>query len=328
VIQTLARTVSLLTCALLLCGTARADYLGNPLARDFIDAMVSQHGFNQGELRGLLKRAERQQAVLDAISRPAEKTLTWAEYRRIFVTDKRTRAGVDFYRENESLLKRAESEFGVAAEVIVAIIGVETFYGTYKGKYPALSTLATLAFDYPPRSKFFRSELEQYLLLAREEQFDLHAIMGSYAAAMGMPQFISSSYRRYAVDFDGDGKRDLWNSRADVIGSVANYFAAHGWQRNQPVTDRCPAKGDAWAALADGKLKPGHRAESLRAAGLSPRGDGPFTVMDFAGEDGRECWIGEHNFYVITRYNHSSMYAMAVWQLGQTIRAAIAEEQR
>lgn len=307
---------------------AQADYLDHPEARRFIDEFSADQGYNRAELRGLFKRASKLQSVIDAISRPAEKTLTWGQYRNIFLKEKRIAGGVDFWHEHEPLLKRAEAEYGVAAEIIVAIIGVETYYGRYKGKYSALDSLATLAFDYPPRSKFFRRELGEFLHLAREEQLDPTKIMGSYAAAMGMPQFISSSYRAYAVDFDGDGQRDLWRSKADVIGSVANYFARHGWKRNAPVTELVKPEGEAWRKLAGGGLKPKKTADELAAVGFEPNGEGPYTVMDMEIGDGREAWVGHHNFYVITRYNHSHLYAMAVWQLGQEIAKRYQQENR
>jgi len=330
-IRAAAPALALCLCASVLApapAAAAASYVDHPEARAFIERVSAEHGLNAAELRGLFQRAERQQAVLDAISRPAERVLNWGEYRKIFITDKRIDGGAAFWGEHAELLARAEQHYGVPAEIIVAIIGVETFYGRYKGKYPALASLATLAFDYPPRSKFFTRELEEFLLLVREEGIDPLAAKGSYAAAMGMPQFISSSYRAYAVDFDGDGQRDLWHSLADVIGSVANYFARHGWRQGGAVTARANPAGDAWRELADGGLKPKLSREQLAAAGLEAGFDGPYTVMDLDNGEARESWIGAHNFYVITRYNHSRLYAMAVYQLAGEIRARRGLEPR
>ena len=226
-----------LLCLLSMPGLAVASFLDQDGVRAFIDDVSAREGFNAAELRGLFENIERQDRVLEAIARPAE-DLPWHRYRPIFVTEERARGGVEFLRDNRALLERAEAEYGVPPEIVTAIIGVETYYGRHKGGYPVLDTLATLAFEYPPRARFFRSELEQFLLLAREERVDPRTARGSYAGAMGVPQFISSSYRSYAVDFDGDGQRDLWESRADVIGSVAAYLGRHGWRRGAPVAER------------------------------------------------------------------------------------------
>jgi membrane-bound lytic murein transglycosylase B len=194
---------------------------------------------------------------------------------------------------------------------------VETYYGTRSGRTNVFNSLVTLAFDYPPRSPFFRSELEQFLLLTREEDVDVNNVRGSYAGAMGMPQFISSSYRHYAVDFDGDGRRDLWNSTADVIGSVANYFREHGWKPGEAVV--IPARVNGQIEETRNKLKPHTLISDLSRQGVYPQAhmneDVKATVITFHGKKGKEYWLGLDNFYVITRYNHSAMYAMAVYQL-------------
>ena len=194
---------------------------------DFIAEMQANHGFDREQLQLLMDKATYRQAIIDAISRPAEGK-SWREYRPIFVTESRSRQGVEFWDANADLLARAEAEYGVPPEIIVAIIGVETRYGQHLGSYPVLDSLSTLAFGYPKRGKFFRGELTEFMLLSREETIDMTSAMGSYAGALGMPQFIPSSYRAYAVDFDADGRRDLWQSSADVIGSVASYFKRHG----------------------------------------------------------------------------------------------------
>ena len=294
----------------------------------FIQRMVEEHGFKAAEVEAILKRAKRRQDIIDKISKPAERTLDWTQYRRIFLTDRRIREGAGFMQRNREALKRAEQEYGVPPQVITAIIGVETFYGRIAGKDRVLDALYTLAFHYPKRSKFFTRELESFLLLTRQEGLDPAAPRGSYAGAMGLGQFMPSSYLSYAVDFDGDGKRDIWNNETDAIGSVANYFARHGWKRDFPVT--LPALGvdpDRHARFLNGKLKPAFTLKELREAGI--RFDDPINeqlkaaLLEFDTGQGREYWLGLDNFYVITRYNHSPMYAMAVWQLAESIHGQL-----
>ena len=297
----------------------QADYSQRSDVQQFIDEMVERHNFDRNDLELKFELAEKLDGVLEAIAKPAEKVLTWREYRPIFVTSKRIRRGNEFLRLHRELLKRAEKEYGVPAEIITAIIGVETYYGRLSGKTQVFDSLVTLGFDYPPRSRFFLSELEQFLLLTREEDIDVSVIRGSYAGAMGMPQFISSSYREYAVDFDGDGKRDLWNSTADVIGSVANYFKVHGWKNGGQVV--VPARVDGQIEETRNKLKPHTSIVDLAKKGVVPKvavdNDAKATVITLEGKRGKEYWLGLDNFYVITRYNHSALYAMAVYQLSQ-----------
>jgi membrane-bound lytic murein transglycosylase B len=305
--------------------TASGSYLEYDSVRKFIDEISARHQLDAGELRSMFDKIERQDKVIESISRPAERVLQWKDYRPIFISDKRVDGGVKFWRENRDVLERAEREYGVPVSIIVAIIGVESFYGRHKGRYSALASLATLAFDYPPRSKFFRSELEHFLLLAKEESFDPLAIKGSYAAAMGMPQFISSSYRHYAVDFDGDGRRDLWSNIADVSGSVANYFRRQGWRSGEPVVEKVNPAGDRYVKLITSGLKPSVSSGQLQAAGieLSQSAPGNKSLMQLMGNEGEELWVGHKNFYVITRYNHSKLYAMVVYQLSMLVEAAI-----
>ena len=293
----------------------------------FVEMMVGEHGFDRQELTELFGSIGPVQSVIDRISRPAERTLKWFEYRRIFLSDKRIAAGRQFALDHAALLESAESQFGVPAEIIVAIIGVETFYGRITGKDPALASIATLAFDYPRRATFFRRELKEFLLLARDESLDVATIKGSYAGAMGMPQFISSSYRAYAIDFDKDGRRDLWSSTADVIGSVANYFVAHGWRPGEPVAERAYPDSVAYRRLLKSKRKPQLTKDDLASVGLKPResGSGKMTLMELRQKKIVELWIGHHNFYVITEYNHSKLYAMAVLDLAVEIRRALAK---
>ena len=303
---------------------AALSYSQRDDVKQFIDMMVDKYQFDREKLTLWFNDATRLESVLTSISKPAEATLSWKQYRPIFITTKRIEDGVVFMRENRELLKRAEKEYGVPAHVVSAIIGVETYYGKRSGGTAVFDSLVTLGFDYPPRSKFFLSELEQFLLLAREEAIDVTTIRGSYAGAMGMPQFISSSYREYAVDFDGDGKRDLWNSKADVIGSVANYFKTHGRATDQPVVYR--VKPDKKIANnGRDKLKPYTTIEALRSDGVvideKLPDDTEATLLSFDGAQGEEHWLGLKNFYVITRYNHSALYAMAVHQLSQELLA-------
>ncbi len=297
-----------------------AGYESRDDVKQFINMMHSKHQFDKAQLTQWFAKATKQTKTLQAIAKPAE-GLPWHKYRKIFLTEKRTKKGVEFWKENRAALERAEKEYGVPPEIITAIIGVETFYGVYKGKYPAFDTLVTLGFDYPKRGKFFRSELENYLLLVREEELDAFDLKGSYAAAMGKPQFISSSYRHYAVDFDGDGKRDLLNNTTDAIGSVANYFKRHGWRAGETATITANYKGSAFPEF---KMKPTKSIASLSSSQVFPtqpvKTSALATPIQLELESGYEYWLGLHNFYVITRYNHSNLYAMAVYQLSQAIK--------
>lgn len=296
-----------------------------PSQQAFAEQMHKEHGFDPDWVTATLAKANKDQKILDAIARPWE-AKPWHQYHPIFLTEKRTTKGVEFWKKHAKTLARAEQELGVPPEIIVAIIGVETFYGTYKGKYSVLDSLYTLGFHYPPRATFFRSELAQYLLLTREESLPLHELKGSYAGAMGWGQFISSSYRHYAIDFDGDGIRDLLSNPVDAIGSVANYFTRHGWQRGQPVAYPARVQGKQAPKLLRKSLKYQDNWQSLQQAGVSLPGgeriapDAPVKLLAFAQPEGEEYWVGLKNFYVITRYNHSPLYAMAVYQLSQAIR--------
>jgi membrane-bound lytic murein transglycosylase B len=311
-----------------LYGSAEADFSTRPDVRAYMDELAKSEGFSKDELIRVFGMAQRDQRVLDAMERPAEKTKPWYEYRGIFVTRERIQQGVEFWRENAAALERASQVYSVAPEVIVSIIGVETRYGRHAGSYRVIDSLATLAFDYPPRSEFFRKELTQLLLLAREEKKDPLELRGSYAGAMGYGQFIPSSYRAFAVDFDEDGHRDIWKNPVDAIGSVANYFSQHGWQSAGPVVvPAAIARGDADGAANLG-LKPSYKVSQLRALGvevgeLADDTDAGLLRMD--GEVGPEYWLALHNFYVITKYNRSPMYALAVHQLSEAIVQARAE---
>jgi peptidoglycan lytic transglycosylase B len=291
-----------------------------PEVRAFIEETSRDLGFERNQLESLLAQAETKQAILDAISRPAERVVPWFEYRDRFLTEKRILQGTDFWIEHGETLRRIPDP-NVAASV-VGILGVETSFGRITGRYRVIDALATLAFDYPPRGDFFRSELQQFLLLSREEAVDPRTALGSYAGAMGAPQFISSSYRTYAIDGDGNGKRDLWNSWDDVIGSVANYLLAYGWREGEPVAVTATLDGDV-SRFNTAKPELNETVKSLRDKGVrfetSMPADAPALLIVAQGKDGPVYRVGFTNFYVLTRYNRSPMYAMAVHDLGEAV---------
>ncbi|MEJ2384551.1 MAG: lytic murein transglycosylase B [Xanthomonadales bacterium] len=305
----------------------------HPGAEDFAARAAEEYGLDAAEVLDLLAGARFKQSIVDAMTRPAEGK-PWFEYRPIFLTDKRIEAGVEFWREHRELIGEAARRYEVDPEYIVAIIGVETFYGRITGSYRVLDALATLAFYYPDtgndRSDFFSRELMQFIALGSEEGLPLRDVEGSYAGAMGLGQFMPSSYREYAVDLDGDGRRDLWGSLADVIGSVANYLHRHGWAYGQPVTSRARvADGADMERVSRRNLKPEATVAELGAAGFTPTDDVPedlpAAVTRLREEDGDSYWLTYQNFYVITRYNRSPLYAMAVHDLAQAIAAEYAE---
>ena len=297
--------------------------------RLFIERLVSEYGFDADYVSAMLAQSESKQSILDAISKPAERTLAWHEYRKIFITRKRIDAGIRFLDEHADSLARITEQTGVPAEIIAAIIGVETFYGRITGSYRVIDALATLGFDYPPRAKFFRSQLEEVFMLAREEQFKLTDLVGSYAGAMGPPQFIPSSYRAYAVDGDGDGRRDLLGNWDDILMSVANYFIRHGWRSGEPVIVRGATAENLPVPPGGNSLKLTETVASLAERNIifntELEADAPAQLFSLEGEAGPEYWIGFHNFYVITRYNHSAMYALAVFQLSDALTEARPE---
>ncbi|HED39716.1 MAG TPA: lytic murein transglycosylase B [Chromatiales bacterium] len=321
---------ALLTLALLFSGAAIAadgHFTQRADVQQFIDKMVRKHQFDRATVTQLLSEATLKTEIIKAITRPYE-SKPWYQYRPIFVTEKRIARGLQFWRENSATLLRAEEQYGVPPEIITAIIGVESFYGRYKGRYRVLDSLVTLGFDYPRRGKFFRSELEHYLLMTRDEKIDPRSMKGSYAGAMGQPQFIASSYREYAVDFNNDGRRDLWNNTDDAIGSVAHYFRRHGWQQGAPIASRASVSGSAFKKLIRKRLKPEIALDQLIASGVTidemPDDIVPTstkaTLIELKTRSGHEYWVGYRNFYVISRYNHSALYSMAVFQLATELR--------
>lgn len=319
----------------LVAHTANAATL--PGIPEFIDEMIAQHQFKRTELESVFKRAQHLPKVIEAISRPAT-TKPWLEYRAAFVNQDRIKRGLKFWDEYQATLQFAEQRYGVPQEIIIAVIGVETVYGRHAGTFLALDALTTLAFDYPRRAKFFRKELENYLLLAREQELDLLAIRGSYAGALGIPQFMPSSYRNYAVDFSGDNKIDLLHETQDAIGSVANYLKGFGWVATIPLTGATATPGrllekPVIAALVLGDVNyPLENTSATRTVAawadlnvvVNSRVE-PNEVarlIDFTLTEGKEYWLVFKNFEVITRYNNSDFYAMTVFQLAEELKAA------
>lgn len=305
--------------ALLLTSTA----VGMMTEAEFAEEMAAKHGLDADFILSNLQRAQHQDSIIAAMTRPAE-AMPWHRYRTIFLTDTRTQGGVAFYQAHKDLLQRAEREYGVDPYVITAIIGVETNYGANTGSHRVIDALKTLGFGYPPRAEFFRTQLGEFFLMAQEEGFDPQEPKGSYAGAMGMPQFIPSSFRAYAIDFDGDGRRDFWGSTDDVIGSVANYLAVHGWQAGQPIAVALETRPVGLEPGSRRGQKPNLIQDELLQAGVDLRAYAPqlnqAALIELEMEDSMAYWLGFDNFYAITRYNHSNLYAMAVTQLAEAIR--------
>jgi membrane-bound lytic murein transglycosylase B len=308
---------------------AQAFDIKRPEVRSFIDTMTREHGFEKARLEALLKSAETKQPILDAISRPAERVIPWWEYRERFLTEKRINQGADFWLGHGEKLKQIPDP--QLANVVVGILGVETSFGRITGRYKVLDALVTLGFDYPPRGEFFLSELQEFLLLSREEKVDPATVLGSYAGAMGAAQFISSSYRKWAVDGDGDGHRDLWHSWDDVIGSIANYLVENGWVNGQPVVVKATLN-DPDLSRFDVKLALNETVQSLRDKGVKFETElppnAPAMLVVGQGKDGPLYRVGFNNFYAITRYNRSPMYAMAVHDLGEAIQNFMRDTER
>jgi membrane-bound lytic murein transglycosylase B len=323
--------VSLCLSTLLAAPAHAVSTAEHPELAGLIDALATQHRFERAAVGRWFADAKLRPEIIAAMERPRE-ALPWHSYRPLFLNDERVRRGRRYWNEHEGLLARAERQYGVPAEIIVAIIGIETQYGANKGDYPVLDALLTLTLGYPRRAAFFRRELEEYLLLARELKLDPRMLKGSYAGAIGIPQFIPSSYRLYAVDHDHNRRRDLLHSHADAIGSVAHFLNRHGWARGEPIIDAARLDGplNAWRAqLGTQPTLPlrhwiGHGVFPRREAGVSAviasDDERPAALIALEGENGPLYFLGYNNFHAITRYNHSKNYAMAVHELGRMIR--------
>ncbi len=286
---------------LLLSSAIYADYFNHPDSKKIIDELVEIHGFKKSYVEEVFKNATKQQKIIDSISKPAEFTWTWERYKKLFIEDKRIKNGKKFIKQNIDTLNRAEKEFGVPKEIIVSILGVETRYGKIMGSYRVIDSLTTLGLDYPRRSVFFKDELIKFFLLTRENNLDIYSIKGSYAGAMGYGQFISSSYRAYAVDFDGDDDIDLFNSVDDAIGSIANYLKVHGWKKNGKIVTKSFPNNVREVYKPDDSLS-------------------KFIPLSF-NEGGEENYfIGDDNFVAITKYNRSHFYAMAIYYLAEEFK--------
>lgn len=302
--------------------TARFN-LKRPEIVSFVNEVVSRDALKRRAVLSLLARAEPQPKILELMSRPAEKVTPWWEYHDHFLTPERIELGVQFWADHRQTLERVSADCGIPAEYLIAIIGVETRYGRTTGKFRVLDALATLAFDYPPRSDFFRSELEQFLLLAHEDKLNPLTTTGSYAGAMGAPQFMPSTYRRYAIDADTDHKRDLWRDWEDIIASVANYLTEHGWEPGGPVIAEAHVAPGPALEIDQAKVDLNETVDSLTAHGvkidLALPGTTPAVLISAEQQDGPAYRVGFKNFYVITRYNASARYAMSVYDLAQAI---------
>lgn len=301
-------------------------FIQRPEVQEFIEEITAQHPVDKQLVTDAFSQITSSQEVIERMTKQYE-ALPWHKYRAMLVTQKKIEGGVEFWRQYSTVLNKAEKTYGVPAQVIVAIIGIESTYGKTTGKYPVMQALATLAFDYPPRAPFFRNELKEFLLLITEQRLDPLTLMGSYAGAMGIPQFIASSYRKFAVDFDESGQIDLHNSMPQVIGSVANYFKEHGWQTDNQVITKAITKGHKHKELPVSPRNnpvPEIPLATLHAHDVKPAvqlNDPTTNVawLEFETTNGKEYWLGLNNFYVITRYNNSSNYAHAVHELGSAI---------
>lgn len=307
----------------------QGDYSDRADVAAFIEQMASRSDYSEQELVELFSTVRKQDHLFELLNKPAERELQWYQYRPIFIKEKRIDLGVKFWREHQQLLSEVSTKTGVPEQIIIAIIGVETYYGIYKGKDPVLDSLVTLAFDYPKRAAFFTRELEQFLLLVKEQNLNPGDLRGSYAGAMGMPQFIASSYRSYAVDFDGDGQANLFDSVPDITASVANYFVKHGWRANEAVAGPLTALENNTIEKLEPGVKPVYKWSDLAQSGLHSNTElDPDTAVALVKLEQRnqvEYWAGLQNFYVITRYNHSELYAMAVYQLSLLIKARMEQ---
>ena len=321
--------LALLAALAALAHAQETTFAERPEVQAFIRELVARHAFDEGELQTVFTRARREDGVLTAMTtQPELLSRSWESYRATFVNERLLKNGTAFWQEHRRSLERARGAYGVPEEIIVAIIGVETFYGRNTGRWRVIDALATLAFDYPPRSGYFRGELENFLLFARDLNFDVFDVKGSYAGAIGIPQFMPTSYLRYAVDFNGDGVADLRGNAADAIGSVGNFLKQHGWRPGEPVQRTARVRGEAFRDYADGNPLPRHTLEEHKQAGVAPRG-APLPAGARASllelnspERPAEYRVGLQNLYVLTRYNRSLFYALTIADLAEALRAA------
>ena len=322
-------TVALLAGLLMFnTGVADANYMRRDDVRAYIDYIVETHDFDRGRLNALLSGVKKQTRALDIFQRPYE-AVPFDRYRNKLLTEERIKKGVDFWYRHKKLLRSLERKYKLPSELLVAIVGIETQYGEVLGNFPVMDTLVTLGFDYPRRAKFFRRELTQLLLLEREERIDLKTLRGSYAGAVGIGQFIPSSYRHYAVDGNGDGKRNLWDTH-DALASVANYLKRNAWRPGAPVAAQLPATlkvANPDSKLFNAQAKPSLTKQKAAAAGITgfSSAEEAFSLYALPHDGARQYWITYHNFYVITRYNHSYKYAMVIHQLSREIKRRITK---
>jgi membrane-bound lytic murein transglycosylase B len=321
--------IGILSFTLLISAYATADeaLVKRKDVQAFITKMVKEHHFNRNDVVLALKQAQYQPQIIESMDKPFEKK-TWDIYRDLFLTPQRLQAGIEFWQQNQDILHKAEQQYGVPADIIVAIIGVETLYGKHQGNYRVLDALTTLAFYYPKREVFFKKELIEYLLLCREHDVSPTNYLGSYAGAIGKPQFMPSSYRFYAIDFTGKGTRDLINDDKDVIASVANYFHKHGWKINEAVAQPARVSGWRYKQIQTNSRAPNYDLKRLMAAGIKPDTSPPHYLrraglIELTTEKGQEFWLAYPNFYVITHYNTSPQYALVVYLLAQQLRSQI-----
>jgi len=325
------RNVALIVLFALHAGPACAQppsYQNRKDVKEFVGEMVKKHGLNRRELTRVLAQAKYQPAIVRAMDQPPESPLaSWQAYRATFVKPERIEAGAQFWRRNAEALKRAAGEYGVPENVIVGIIGVETVFGRNIGTYRVIDALATLAFDYPKRSAYFRGELEHYLVFSRDQGINPLRVKGSYAGAIGIPQFMPGSYRQFAVDFDGDGQINLATSPADAIGSIGNFLKSHGWVQGQPVAVGAEVTGDGWRKLAEGGTVPATRISDLQSYGVKIAAGLPgdtlcaLIELETPGQ-ASDVRVTLQNFFVLTRYNRSNLYAAAVLDLAAEVERA------
>ena len=305
-------------------------FASDPAVLDFVQEMVNKHGFKEAELIQQFARIHPNPTVIKFIKPPASPLQrSWQRYRPRFLNEQRYEGGVRFWQQNRAAIAKASTQYGVPEEIIVAIIGVETIYGRNMGNFSVMQALATLAFHYPPRADFFRTELEQFLLLARENGFDALEVKGSFAGAIGIPQFMPGSQRRFAIDFDGDGHIDLTASTEDAIGSVARFLEQHGWKAGEPIAVPASIEREPERSLIEAGIRPSLKASDLSEQGIrsTAPAEATVTLVDLVTPGTEtEYWLGFENFYVITRYNRSSFYAMSVFQLSQEIKARMERQ--